>query len=331
VASGNRRTSSQESWGDELAARKEPKVIENTIGMKLVLVPAGEFMMGSDMPPTELKKIFPQYGKDRYGADRLDLADERPLHKVRITKPFYFGQDEVTVAEFRKFVDSGYKPESVADGTGGYGYDSKREVLPYAGEVFAGRDPKYSWLNPGFKQGEDHPVTNVTWNDAQAMCRWLSGQEGKKYRLPTEAEWEYACRAGTTTLFHSGNDPESLVKVANLYDADTVKNWPQWKDFALQGHDGHEFTSPVGKFTPNAFRLYDMHGNVWEWCADWYGEDYYAKSPVDDPPGPETGEVRVRRGGSWHTWPLYVRSSYRNFMSASVRYTLLGMRLVREE
>jgi sulfatase modifying factor 1 len=263
--------------------------------------------------------------------DRLDLADERPLHKVRITKPFYFGQHEVTVAEFRKFVDSGYKPESVADGTGGYGHDPKRDVLPDKGEVFAGRDPKYSWQNPGFPQTEDHPVTNVTWNDAQAMCKWLSGKEGKKYRLPTEAEWEYACRAGTTTLFYSGNDPESLLKVANLYDADTAKNWPQWKEFALKGHDGYEFTSPVGKFAPNAFGLYDMHGNVWEWCADWYGEDYYAKSPVDDPQGPETGQVRVRRGGSWHTWPFYVRSSYRNWLTVESRYTLVGMRLVREE
>jgi formylglycine-generating enzyme len=318
------------SWCEEPAAPNGPQVIENSIGMKLVLVPAGEFLMGSDVSPAEMSKTFPQYGKDRYGQQRLELADERPLHKVRITKPFYFGQCEVTVGQFRQFVDSGYRPESIADGTGGYGYDPQRQVLPDQGEAFAGRDPKYSWSNPGFPQGDNHPVTNVTWNDAQAMCQWLSAREGKKYRLPTEAEWEYACRAGTTTFFSSGNDPESLVKVANSYDADTLKNWPQWKEFAIHGHDGYEFTAPVGSFAPNALGLYDMHGNVWEWCADWYGEDYYARSPVDDPPGPEDGNVHVRRGGSWHTWPLYLRSSYRNWMTARTRYTLLGMRLVRE-
>lgn len=319
------------AWTDETSLGNRFQVIENSIGMKLVLVPAGEFMMGNDRLSAQLRETFPQYGEDRYGQDRLELADERPLHRVHITKPFYFGQHEVTVAQFRKFVESGYRPESIADGTGGYGYDPQRQISPDEGEVFAGRDPKYSWLNPGFAQGENHPVTNVTWNDARAMCAWLSAKEGKKYRLPTEAEWEYACRGGTTTYFHSGNDPETLVTVANLYSPETVKFWPQWKQFAIQGRDGFAFTSPVGRFAPNAFGLCDMHGNVWEWCADWYGEDYYAKSPSEDPQGPEKGTVRVRRGGSWHTWPLYVRSAYRNWMSASTRYTLLGMRLVCEK
>jgi formylglycine-generating enzyme required for sulfatase activity len=315
----------------EEPAKPDVKVIENSIGMKLVLVPAGEFQMGRAETREELRKIFPQYGKERTGADRLELADELPQHKVRITRAFYLGQHEVTVGQFRRFVDSGYRPESIADGTGGYGYDPNRKVLPNEGEVFAGRDPKYSWMNPGFKQGEDHPVTNVTWNDAVTMCQWLTEKEGAKYRLPTEAEWEYACRAGTETLYHNGNDVEALIKVGNLYDADTVKNWPQWKEFALKGHDGYEFTSPVGKFAPNAFGLYDMHGNVWEWCNDYHDDNYYAKSPVDDPQGPAEGSVRVRRGGSWHTWPLYVRSSYRYTNTARTRYTLLGMRLVREE
>jgi sulfatase modifying factor 1 len=314
------------AWGQEPAVEK-PRTLENTLGMKLVLIPAGEFHMGTEESPAALAKVFPQYE-----AERLELADERPRHRVRITKPFYMAQHEVTVGQFRQFLAaSDYKPESIADETGAYGY--RRDYDPAAterGDAFEGRDPKYSWANPGFKQGDDHPVVNITWNDAQALCRWLTEKEGKKYRLPTEAEWEYACRAGTETLYHSGNDPESLLKVANTYDQETQKNFPQWKQFALAGSDGHEFTSPVGKFAPNRFGLYDMHGNAWEWCSDWYGEDYYVNSPVDDPTGPESGRVRLRRGGSWHTWPLYARSSFRNWNTPQTRYVLVGARLVRE-
>jgi formylglycine-generating enzyme required for sulfatase activity len=318
------------AWSDE-PAKKEPKVITDSIGMKLALIPAGEYLMGTSETPEELKKTFPQYGKDRHGEDRLELADERPQHKVRLTKAFYIGQFEVTRGQFRAFVDSGYTPESIADKTGGYGYDPKREVLPDRGEAFAGRDPQYSWLNPGWKQTDDHPVVNVTWNDAVAMCKWLSEKEGKKYRLPTEAEWEYCCRAGTKTYFSNGNDVEAVAKVGNIFDADSAKNWPQWPEYALKTHDHFEFTSPVGSFAPNAFGLYDMHGNVWEWCSDYHADDYYKKSPTDDPQGPEDGKVRVRRGGSWHTWPLYCRSAYRNVNSQRTRYTLQGMRFVREE
>ncbi|MBN2108715.1 MAG: formylglycine-generating enzyme family protein [Deltaproteobacteria bacterium] len=305
-----------------------PARIENSLGMKLVLAPAGEFLMGSDESPEELAKVYPQYDRDRF----LLLGDEAPVHTVRITRPFYLGQYEVTVGQFKKFlVLSGYTPESVADGTGGYGYN--RDYDPKnskRGDAFEGRSTKYSWRNPGFKQGDDEPVVNVTWHDAVAMAAWLSRNEGKKYRLPTEAEWEYACRAGTRTRYHSGDDPNSLLKAANVFDADTRKNWLQWAQYALAGHDGFEFTAPVGSFSSNSWGLYDMHGNVWEWCTDWHADTYYAQSPVDDPQGPLTGKVRVRRGGSWHTWPLYARSSYRNWNMPDTRYTLVGMRLVCE-
>ena len=305
-----------------------PEVIENLLGMKFVLVPAGEFMMGSDESADVLARDFPLLERKRF----VELADEAPVHRVRISRAFYLGQHEVTVAQFRRFVQaSGYIPEAEADGTGGYGYNSAYDADKSArGDAFEGRDPVYSWRNPGFAQGDDHPVVNVTWNDALALSKWLSEKDGVQYRLPSEAEWEYAARAGTRTRYHSGNDVESLLKVANLFDADAGRNWPKWRQHALAGHDGYEFTAPVGSFAANAFGLYDMHGNVWEWCADWYGENYYASSPPHDPAGPQQGNVRVRRGGSWHTWPFYVRSSYRNWNAPSTRYTLVGIRLLRE-
>jgi len=258
------------------------------LGMKFVLVPSGEFMMGSDESPEALAEAYPQYGRERF----VELADEAPVHKVRITRPFYLGQHEVTVGQFRRFVEaSGYQPESEADGTGGYGYNPDYDPeKSERGDAFEGRNPKYSWRNPGFKQGDDHPVVNVTWNDAVAMSKWLSEKEGEKYRLPTEAEWEYAARAGTRTRYHSGNDPQSLLKVANTFAADTKMYWPQWKQYALEGGDGFEFTAPVGSFAPNALGLYDMHGNAWEWVADWYDDNYYAKSPSYDPLGPSSGD-----------------------------------------
>ncbi len=302
--------------------------VENSLGMKFVLVPAGEFLMGSDESPDVLSKDYPQYERRRV----QELGDEAPVHRVRITQPFYLGQFEVTVGQFRKFLEaSGYIPESVADGTGGYGYNANYDPTKSdSGDAFEGRDPKYSWHNPGFVQGDNHPVLNITWNDAVALTKWLSEKEGVKYRLPTEAEWEYACRAGTRTRYANSNNPESLIKIANIFDADAKEYWSRWAQFALSGHDNSAFTSPVGSFAPNSWGLYDMHGNAWEWVSDWYENDYYAKSPIDDPQGPTDGIVRVRRGGSWHTWSLYARSSYRNWISPNSRYSLVGMRLVRE-
>ena len=348
-----------------------PVVIENSIGMKFVRVPAGEFRMGNGESVDALGLSFPQYERERL----LDLADESPQHRVHITRDFFLGQHEVTVGQFRRFVDaSGYVPESIADGTGGYGYNADYDPSKTVrGDAFEGRDPKYSWRNPGFAQDDSHPVLNVTWNDAVAMARWLSQREGKVYRLPTEAEWEYACRAGSTSRYHpayqpayhaayqaainpahdpardaptgragrelpgsspqpdkDNNSPQSLLQIANTFDAEALQVWPRWRDYAVQGSDGHAFTAPVGSFAPNRFGLHDMLGNAWEWTADWHDENYYSKSPMADPPGPATGNVRVRRGGSWHSWALYARCSYRNWNSPATRYTLVGMRLLRE-
>jgi len=137
-----------------------PAAIENTLGMKFVLVPAGEFVMGSDESPDVLSKAYPQYERRR----AEELGDKAPVHRVRITQPFYLGQFEVSVGQFRKFLEaSGYIPEPVADGTGAYGYNTDYDaVKSVSGDAFEGRDPKYSWHNPGFVQGDDHPVLNVT-------------------------------------------------------------------------------------------------------------------------------------------------------------------------
>lgn len=305
-----------------------PASLVDRFGMPFVLIPAGEFMMGSDESPEALALSWPAYERKRF----TDIADEAPVHRVRITKAFYLGRTEVTVGQFRRFLDvSGYVPESIADGTGAYGYNPDYDPSTTTrGDAFEGRHPKYSWCDPGFPQGDDHPVVNVTWNDAMAMANWLSRTEGQVYRLPTEAEWEYAARAGTRTRYYSGDAPESLLDVANVFDADAARNWKKWEGYALAGHDGHAFTAPVGSHAPNAFGLYDMLGNAWEWTADWHDDHYYAISPVDDPQGPATGSVRVRRGGSWHTWSFYARSSFRNWNSPGTRYTLVGMRLLRE-
>ena len=155
-------------------------------------------------------------------------------------------------------------------------------------------------------------MVNVSWNDAVAFCKWLSRKEGKNYRLPTEAEWEYACRAGTTTRYYSGDDPETLAKVANVGDATAKAKYPTWK-WTIKASDGYVFTAPVGQFKPNAFGLYDMHGNAWEWCSDWYYVGYYRNSPVDDPPVANTLDLRVLRGGSFGEWPGGSRSANRHW------------------
>jgi sulfatase modifying factor 1 len=274
-----------------------PVVITNSIGMKLVLIPAGEFIMGSKESPEELARLYAKWdAKPEY------FAGEQPQHQVRITKPFYLGMHEVTVEQFRQFSEAkNYRKE-------------------------AERDQQYSWRNPYFSQSDDHPVVNVSWSDSVAFCAWMSGQERKRYSLPTEAQWEYACRAGTTTQFSHGDDPEKLTRVGNVADA-ALKAKHTAATWTVLSCDGYAFTSPVGRFQVNAFGVYDMHGNVWEWCADRYGENYYKNSPLDDPTGPATGSIRVNRGSSWLDHPLSCRSAFRYGSAPDHRDYFLGFRV----
>jgi formylglycine-generating enzyme required for sulfatase activity len=145
--------------------------------------------------------------------------------------------------------------------------------------------------------------------------------------LPTEAEWEYACRAGTTTRYYYGDDPEGLSEVGNV--ADAMANSKFMDVVTIAGRDGYVFTAPVGKYKANGFGLYDMHGNVWEWCADWYGEKCYEASPVDDPTGPTGGSGRVSRGGGWCSNARSCRAAFRFRYVPSYRHSFLGFRLAR--
>ena len=174
------------SWTAPPPPPPDSKILARSIGMKFTLIPAGEFMMGSD------------------DSDPGASDDEKPRHRVQITRPFYLGTTPVTVGQFRRFVEAtGYRTEAERDGQGGYGWDEQAASFK--------KDPKYTWRSPGFAQGDDHPVVNVSWNDAVAFCDWLGRSEGQVYRLPTEAEWEYSCRAGTSSRYWFGDDPEGLA------------------------------------------------------------------------------------------------------------------------
>ena len=243
---------------------------------------------------------------------------------ARITKPFYLGTYHVTRGQFRQFVaDTGYKTDAEkGERPGAFGWDPDKKQF--------GFNEKYSWRNAGFEQTDEHPVVNVSWNDAVAFCKWLSKKESKTYRLPTEAEWEYACRAGTTTRYYSGDDPETLAKIGNVADATFKAKFPDTK-YTIKASDGYVFTSPVGSFQANAFGLYDMHGNAWEWCSDWYSAEYYAASAAEDPIGPDSGNDRVLRGGSWLNWPTNIRSAFRLWGTPDKRFSYTGFRVARTQ
>jgi formylglycine-generating enzyme required for sulfatase activity len=229
--------------------------------MDLVLIPAGEFTMGSSTDE----------------AERRD--DEGPQHRVRITRPFYLGAYEVTQAQYEKVMGK----------------------------------------NPSAFKGPTRPVESVRWNDAVEFCRRLSREEGRTYRLPTEAEWEYACRARSTTPFTYGKALSTRTD-AN-FNADYSYNGSETGPY-------REETVPVGSFRPNAWGLYDMHGNVWEWCQDWFASDYYQKSPANDPPGPTSGTYRVDRGGAWSVDAAGSRSASRDGCSPNMSDYSRGFRVV---
>ena len=296
-------------------------LITNVIGMKLVLIPPGEFIMGSRESTEDVVAFFnKKYGQNLLKGDYFE--DEHPEHRVLISRPFYLATCPVTRGQFRRFVgDKQYKTEAErGTNPGAYGWNPDTKAYEF--------NAKFSWRNVGFEQTDEHPVVNVSWNDAMAFCQWLSERDGNTYRLPSEAEWEYACRAGTTTRYYSGDDPELLPRVANVADATAKAKFPNLK-YTIRAKDGYVFTCPVGLFKPNAFGLYDMHGNVWQWCSDWYDSMYYIGTPTVDPLGPDYGQYRVLRGGSWNNWPIRCRSAARGWFEPEDRNITAGIRVAR--
>ncbi len=299
------------NWSFGRIELSQPQEFANTIGMEFKLIPAGEFMMGNEASVDELLTSFP-------GSERSWFEDAEKRHRVQITKPFYLAKHEVTMGQFRRFVnDQNYRTEAESDGKGGYGFDATSGSFK--------QDPQFTWKNPGFTQTDSHPVVNVSWNDAQRFLAWLSKQDGRQYVLPTEAQWEYACRAGNQAAFSFGDDPEGLAKVGNVADG-TAKREINFSS-NITAEDGHIFTAPVGRYRENGFGLFDMHGNVMEWCSDWYASDYYVNSPTSDPEGPQLGSFRVSRGGGWFNFAWFCRSACRSSLTPDGRDFNLGFRV----
>jgi formylglycine-generating enzyme required for sulfatase activity len=233
-----------------------PKELTVDVGggvkLEMVLIPAGEFMMGTP------------------NSDQDTLADEQPQHRVRITKPFYLGKYLVTQEQWQAVMGS----------------------------------------NRSYFKGPKNPVESVSWENCQVFLKRLRDQVGGgEFQLPTEAQWEYTCRAGSTTKYYFGDKQSELG------------------EYAWYRQNSHGNTHPVGEKKPNAWGLYDMYGNVWEWCADRYSDGYYAHSPTDDPTGPSEGTGRAIRGASWDAPASRPRSARRAVFGPNRWDYVLGLRV----
>jgi formylglycine-generating enzyme required for sulfatase activity len=271
--------------------------LANSLGMKFVEIKPGEFLTGS--PTTD--------------------ANHQPnetQHTVALTKGFLMAMNDVTRGQFAAFVaDSGYRTDAETAGKAWSWNNGKPAEVNGA-----------NWRNPGYDQTDDHPVVDVSWNDAKAFCAWLRKKEGKNYRLPTEAEWEYSCRAGTTTAYPWGDNPEGGKGCANVGDLQLKQrlgNTGAWTGFNFD--DGYVFTSSVGSFRPNAWGLHDMIGNVSQWCEDGYGD--YPQDRTVDPTGVPNSTSRVLRGGSWYGLPMDCRCACRGRFTPVYRDGGIGFRV----
>jgi formylglycine-generating enzyme required for sulfatase activity len=247
-----------------------------------------------------MKLVLIPKGKFTMGSPdgEKDRATDEQQHDVEISKPFYLGVYTVTQKEYK---------EVILANPSYFSADSR------------GKD-KVKGLDT-----DDFPVESVSWNDTKKFCDELSKREnerraGRTYRLPTEAEWEYSCRGGA-----SSSNPFHFGKSLSSTQANFVGNHP------YGGADKGPYlkrTCKVGSYKPNKFGLYDMHGNVWQWCSDWYAKDYYEKSPKKDPQGPDSGTGRVVRGGSWNSSGWYCRAAFRLRREPALGVNSVGFRVV---
>ena len=288
----------QAAWAKYLGRQvEEEDEIAPGVSMKFVLVPPGTFQMGS--PDGEAERV-----------------KNEVQHEVELKWPFYLAVNDVTRGQFRQFVEAkGYKTEAESDGKGGYGWDAAKQTFV--------QDPKYTWRDPGFAQTDDDPVVEVSWNDAGKYAEWLGEKsgDGLLYRLPTEAEWEYSCRGG-----RSSSLPFGIGTGTSLSSLQANFNGKYPYGGADEG-PYLEKTFPVGKYEANALGLYDMQGNVWQWCADYYGD--YPTEKVTNPKGPATGLSRVGRGGCWRSGARDCRAAVRSRDAPGCRDGDLGFRLAR--
>ena len=296
-----------------------PGQMQNSLGMQFVRIDSGSFRMGSMLPAGEVFRL--------YGGDSAWYMNEHPVHRVTITKPFMMGVLEVTRGQFIRFVKAtGYVTEAEKEhfAVGWIGKERKT-------------DASLNRKNPGHKQTDEHPVVCVTWNDAMAFIEWLNDADtslpaGYVYDLPTEAEWEYACRAGSDSAFYWGNNPADGRGHANVADSAgaAAHGWALFFPF----HDGYAESAPAGMFKPNAFGLKDMSGNVYEWTKDAGGDElnFYKKTPAKDPLNMDGDSLRMLRGGSWHSNQRGIRCAKRKGYSPTMAGDNVGFRvMIRRE
>ncbi len=281
--------------------KKLPPVVTNAAGIRFVLIPQGSFVMGSEPADTDRWNAF--LSKYRQSTN---FSDERPSRRVTLTRPFYMGRFEVTQRQWRYVA----------------------EKLP---QVKRNLDPA-----PAENKGDELPVEMVSWEACEEFVLRLNRlNDGFEYALPTEAEWEYACRAGTT-----GDYAGNLDAMGWYADNSGKRRIDAYQGWSESGFDVNKYfkntlepngcaTHPVGRKRPNAFGLYDMYGNVMEWCADWYDENHYATAATADPTGPDTPrQFRVQRGGSWLSRSRCCRSACRSRDLPTKGNDFVGFRVV---
>ena len=302
-------TSCLMGWTAHTAAQepvvKSPKVEKQTIAQnifrdcpgcpQMAVIPSGSFDMGS--PAAEIGR----------------RKDGDPVHRVNIVS-FALGKTEITRGQFAAFV----KETSYSTGNKCW------SILNGKYEERSG-----NWQKFGYSQDDQHPVVCINWHDAIAYTKWISRKTGKKYRLPTEAEWEYAVRGKTRTARYWGESPDDACKYANVADmtaTEQIKPAAEWKVHNCK--DGFAYTAPAGSYKANSFGLHDMLGNVWEWVEDSYHKSYQG-APVDGSAWQGEGKQRVLRGGSWYDAPRYVRAAERDKAVPASRYDNIGFRVAR--